>query len=509
MSSIRRHLTVRLVTVTLLLAAGAGSALFAFVRSRLLAEFDRSLLAEARAISGAVLWESAGRLEFDYSAAGSPDADRTTYFEIRRSDGTVFQRSPSLRGRDLSLATVGAGGPQFLEVHLSRKRLGRAVAFRFKPHPDQEDDPSGKAAQPATSAPAPELSLVLAGDRTGLDGTIRLLGWSLLLAAVVLSVGTALAVTWTVRRGLRPLERVAAQADAIRADSLHHRFSTHDLPAELRPICDRLNDLLARLQEAFERERRFTADVAHELRTPIAELRAMAEVALRWPQDASPAQNYRDVLDIARHMESVVAALLDIARCESGIRRAHAETIDLSELVREAWRPHDALAATRGLNVCWDLSPAVAVRSDRTMLLSMFGNLLCNAVTYTPHGGAIGCHVKRDANGAELTISNTCDSLDRDDLAHLFQPFWRKDAARSGGIHAGLGLALVSAYAAVLGIQVRVDLNPAGNVFRVEVQVPGQRAGPLLYATSLPVTNRSLPHLPRTTQVAASEPRHD
>lgn len=472
MNSIRRHLTIRLVAVTLLLAAAAGASLFAFVRSRLMGEFDRSLLAEARAISGAVLWESSGRLEFDYSAASAPDGGRTTYFEIRRSDGSVFQRSTSLRGRNLPSVTAVSGGPQFMDVQLFRKRPGRAVTFRFTPHPDQEDDPGGKAAQAGTSGPAPELTVVLAGDRAGLDGTLRLLGWSLLLAAVGLSVGTALAVTWTVRRGLRPLERVAAEADAIRADSLHHRFSTHGLPAELRPICGRLNELLARLQEAFERERRFTADVAHELRTPIAELRSLAEVALRWPQDASPTQNYRDVLDVARHMESVVAALLDIARCESGIRQAGAETIDVCEIVKEAWRPHESLAITRGLDVCWDLPAAATVRSDRPMLLGMIGNLLSNAVTYTPSGGRIECRVRHAPGGVEVAIGNTCDTLGADDLAHLFEPFWRKDAARTGGVHAGLGLPLVAAYASTLGASLHVELARAEDEFRIQLAVP-------------------------------------
>jgi two-component system sensor histidine kinase QseC len=313
---------------------------------------------------------------------------------------------------------------------------------------------------------------MLAGDRSGLDGTLRLLGWSLMLAAVGLSVGTALAVSLTVRRGLRPLEQLAAEADAVRADSLHHRFSTQGLPAELRPICGRLNELLARLQEAFERERRFTADVAHELRTPIAELRSLAEVALRWPQDASPAQNYRDVLDVARHMESVVAALLEIARCESGMRRAGAETIDVCDIVTEAWKPHESLAIARGLEVCWDLPATANVCSDRAMLLGMIGNLLCNAVSYAPPGGRIECRVRHTTDGVELAIVNTCNTLRTEDLPRLFEPFWRKDAARTGGVHAGLGLPLVAAYAATLGVSLRVELAPTEDEFRIQLHLP-------------------------------------
>lgn len=478
-------MTVRLVAVTLLLAGGAGASLFAFVRARLVGEFDNALLGEARAMSGAVLIETDGRLEFDYLPAADPGSGRVTYFQIRYADGTVFQRSTSLRGRDLSGPAGPSATPRFVDLQLPGGPSARGVTFSFVPHPDQEDGP---ATHPAALAPlaVPRLTLILATERASLDATLRVLGSSLLLAAAALSLGSALAVAWTVRRGLRPLERLADEADAISPASLQHRFSPAGLPDELRPICERLNDLLARLQKAFDRERRFTADVAHELRTPIAELRSLAEVALRWPHDASPAQNYGDVLDIARHMEGVVAALLDIARCESGIRRVDARIVEVDELVKEAWRPHESLAAARGLNVCWDLPAAATVRSDRAMLLGIIGNLLCNAVSHAPSGGRVDCRVIRGAGGIELAIANTCNTLCPEDLPHLFEPFWRKDAARSGGEHAGLGLPLVAAYAATLGASLRVQLAPSQDEIRIEMHLPTAKEDKPDPADSLP-----------------------
>lgn len=477
MTSIRKDLTLRLLAVTLLLAATAGAFLFGFVRSRLLAGFDAGMLAQARSISASVVRTREGRLELDYATTGNSEDGAAAYFEILRQDGSVFRRSSALSEADLPNVTAASGAPQFQDVTLHGGSLFRTVAFRFRPQPDPDDEPATD--RPAAHPPAvPELTIVLASDRGRLDSTIRVLGSSLLLTALGLCVGTALAVIWAVRRGLRPLVRLADEADHIRGDSLHQRFSSDGLPAELRPISQRLNELLSRLQAAFERQRRFTADAAHELRTPIAELRSLTEVALRWPEDGSPSQTYRDALDIARHMESLVAALLDLARCDAGARRARLAAIDLAELIREAWRPNEQAASDRGLQVCFDLGGEPLVRSDRAMLMGIVSNLLGNAALYAPPGGRIECRVRRTGDRVELSISNTCQGLRPADLPYLFEPFWRKDAARSGGTHVGLGLSLVAAYARVLGAQLRVDLSPAADVFRIDVSLPAEPSDP-------------------------------
>ena len=475
MKSIRRDLTIRLLAITLMLAAAAGAGLFGFVRARLMAEFDGALLAEARSVSAVVVTTADGRLELDYVPSGSPDLGRAAYFEVRRLDGTAFRRSPSLDNHDLPPVDAPSGVPQFRDVALPGGNPGRGVAFRFRPHPDPDEGPSSAPrSAPLNAAAVPELIIVLAADRTGLDSTLRVLGSSMLLAAAGLCLGTTLAVIWTIRRGLRPLVRLADEADQIRGNSLHQRFSTHSLPLELRPIGRRLNELLARLQQAFGRERRFTADAAHELRTPIAELRSLAEVALRWPEDASPVQNYQDVLEIARHMESLVSTLLDLARCTAGATRISAETIHLSELVAQAWRSHEALASSRELGVRFDLAPNTIVRSDRVLLLGIVGNLLGNAAAHATRGGRVECRVRSDGDFVELSILNTSEGLRTEDLPRLFEPFWRKDAARSGGSHVGLGLALVAAYAPIVGAEIHADLDAAGNLFRVNVQFAGQ-----------------------------------
>jgi signal transduction histidine kinase len=271
-------------------------------------------------------------------------------------------------------------------------------------------------------------------------------------------VGLPLLVVAGVRRGLRPLDQVAAQAMRIDAGSLHSRFRLEGLPAELHPIAARLNDLLERLSAAFERERRFSADVAHELRTPIAELRALAEVALLSPgsQDRRP---FEDVLAATLQMENLVTALLSLARCESGRQPVTLEPIALGEALREAWAPLAARARARKLRV--DQAPCdVVVSADRLLLSSILGNLLANAVEYAPAGGTVGWTLNEGA-AVELVVSNSNDTLEAADLAHVFEPFWRKDAARADGTHGGLGLSLVAAFARLIDAEVRLELVAA------------------------------------------------
>ena len=465
MRSIQRQLTFRILLAVLAIALAAGALLYFYARLSLVEEFDRTLAAEAKLVAGMVTCDEHGRLEFGASDAQMAEFRRPrkpSYFEIWPQTGGPFARSPSLGGKDLPQLPVSRKIVT-VDLRLPDGRPGRAAAMRFTPRLD-EDDPRIAPLPPTAGM----LTLVVAQDRHELDETLGVLATSLALAAVALAGGAAIAVFISVRRGLRPLKELARQADSIGAGSLDQQFPTLDVPAELLPICHGLNKLLKRLSQAFARERRFTADAAHELRTPIAELRALAEVAIKWPTDASGEQNYRDALQIATHMESLVTALLALARCGAGAQSVALSNVDMARVVGDAWAPHEPVAASRRLVVEWDVADIAAVLSDRALLAPLVGNLLSNAVAYTPEGGRIFCRLARSANEVVLSLSNDCQGLSVEDLPRLFEPFWRKDPARGGATHTGLGLALVAAYADALGIRIKPNLGQDG-VFSVVV----------------------------------------
>jgi two-component system sensor histidine kinase QseC len=226
---------------------------------------------------------------------------------------------------------------------------------------------------------------------------------------------------------------------------------------------DQVNALLDRLRASFERERRFTGNVAHELRTPIAELRTLADVGARWPGDAAAAARFfEDVRAVAGRMEGLVADLLLLARCQAGVERVVGEPTSLRDTVLAAWRPLDAAASRAGLRFREEVPADLVVESDPDKLAIVVGNLLRNAVAYSKPGGEVRCVGRRIDATFRLDVANAAERLAPEDLGRLGEPFWRKDESRSSEEHAGLGLALVCAVSGLLGIGVRFEQEDDG-----------------------------------------------
>ncbi|HSV13949.1 MAG TPA: sensor histidine kinase N-terminal domain-containing protein, partial [Tepidisphaeraceae bacterium] len=309
-SSIRRQLIWTLVpgVVALIVAAGAG--LYVYVEEILEHAVDTAVAAKAEALASMV------RLEDDRQPhLRIPDQYATEFsskdgplFQIWRQDGSTLARSTSLQNANVPQAKSFARGHRFGDVTMPDGSLGRATRMMFTPAPDEDVDENGKSVANRSNE---QMRLVVAQGQRTTNQTLGVLLSGLLITAVLMTGGMLALVRWTVRRGLRPLDQIAADADRVGPEALDIRFPLESIPEELAPISRKLNELLDRLRAAFHRERRFSADVAHELRTPIAELRSLCEVSLRWPGDAQAAtESFNEALSIARQMEATVATLL-------------------------------------------------------------------------------------------------------------------------------------------------------------------------------------------------------
>ena len=442
MISIRRHLLTSLLAgLTLVLSAG-GVALFLRARAVLTEEFDRAERAEA-ALLMTQTEEDGEKVDLDLVGLSLPEYERDEYYQLWVEDGSTIARSPSLGFDDL---------PQHEgDLVLPDGRPGRAVMLTFVPLPAEED-------QPPNPHP-PTVTLVVARDRVGLDRTLAGIGTGMALVGTAVLVAATLIVMGAVRRGLAPLNAVGQQAVAIDASTLQARFATDSMPVELRPITKRLNDLLCRLEEAFQRERRVTADIAHELRTPIAELRALAEVGIKWPEESA----FQDALQIAQRMEMLVTGLLSLARHESSSQPVTRESVAIGTLVDEVWSPLSERARRRELDVV--IKVTGKWQTDPTLLRLIVGNLLANAVDYASERGRI----RVVGDESQIDISNTTNQLRRDDLAHLFERFWRKDAARTDAEHNGLGLTLVQSATSALGLELSAEM-PDSTTLRMSLR---------------------------------------
>ena len=447
-----RRLTIALALSCGLLWSAGGVTLYWLLRAGLVGEFDQTSQVTVHRLATFTEY-SQGRIAFDSSGELLPAferGERPDYFQVWLPDGSPLARSPSLAD-DLLPSDAGApNAPKFWNLDLPDGRPGRAAGIRFVPHED-EDAPEG----PGSHGARAEVTLVVARDRADLDIKLRQLVTALFLVGITIVVATSLVAGLVVRRGLKPLSRLAGHAATIDASSLTLRFPTDGMPTELLPIGQRLNDLLARLDVSFARERRFSADVAHELRTPIAELRTLAEVALKWPDDMGTARSaLQDALGVALQMESIATGLLALARCEGGLLPVRPEAVPFDSMVEELWQPLADPARAKKLSVTLDVPVGASWHTDPVALRVIVGNLLGNAVEYTPVAGEVRVRFEENNGSGHLLISNTTDHLRSEDLPHLFDRFSRKDPSRTSSAHCGLGLALAKAYAESLGLSV-------------------------------------------------------
>jgi signal transduction histidine kinase len=444
MISLRQHLTRTVLGTALVLVSVGLAALYWAAREAVIDQFDVALRAKAQVVETLTARTPEGpKIAFpDRFFPGFDTRRPRDFFELWAGAGGPIARSQSLGHQDLS--PPFPLGPKFAywSVHLPTGRHGRALGLIFAPGPNQT------------------ATLVVASDRTELDEDLR----SLILLCAGSAIALYVVMIWLIpralRRGLAPLDRLGEQAAAIDSSSLAVRFSVADLPEELRPIAGRLNDLLARIEQSFERERRFSADLAHELRTPLAELRTAAECAVKWPDARDPALD-RETVMIAAQMEGIVTHLLALARSEQGQLKVRREPVALHALVAERWERLTARAENADRTeprlpsptVELELQPAT-VHADPALLRSIIDNLLENAVEYASPPRRI-----RIATAAGvLRITNSAADLAADDLPLLFERFWRKEAARSGGLHVGLGLPLSRAFAEAIGWRLEARL---------------------------------------------------
>jgi two-component system heavy metal sensor histidine kinase CusS len=232
--------------------------------------------------------------------------------------------------------------------------------------------------------------------------------------------------------------------------------------------------MLDGLEESFERISRFSADIAHDLRTPVNNIRGEAEVALA---RARTVEEYRDVLgsclEEAVRLSNLIGDLLFLARAESPLALLHRERTDVAQLLTRVREYYEASAADAGV-VLTTTYPREAVIAgvDQSLILRALSNLVSNAVAHTPSGGSIQMAAKTNLSNIHIEVSDTGIGIQADALPRVFDRFFRVDASRSqtfGGT--GLGLAIVQSIALLHGGNVQIASKP-GEGTRVTISLP-------------------------------------
>ncbi len=325
----------------------------------------------------------------------------------------------------------------------TRSRPGRSISMAGKNgRPFRIASAPAEVGTPPAHSDTIEIAIDISQEEE-LLARYRLWFWAILS---ITSVLFPLAGYRIARHGIRPVEQIAATARRITSTNLRERIGAEGYPSELASLAGTFNEMLDRLEESFERISRFSADIAHDLRTPVNNIRGEAEVALA---RARTVDEYRDVLESSLEetvrLSELIGDLLFLARAESPLTELRLEKVDAGELLTTVRDYYEASAADAGISLT-AVEPARAVTAslDRSLMLRAVSNLVSNAIAHTPEGGSV--ILAATATGPEMRIEvrDTGSGIPAEALPRVFDRFFRVDPSRSqnsGGT--GLGLAIV------------------------------------------------------------------
>ena len=391
------------------------------------------------------------------------EARRYQQFYIRLLDehGLPIMTTPGM-AEQLDLAEL---------VNQTRGRSERSIAMagRHK-QPFRVTSATVAVGTPPTHSDTVQIAIDVSQEEE-LLARYRLWFWGILIATSVLFplVGYRIA-----RHGIRPVEEIASTARRITSTNLRERIASEGYASELASLAGTFNEMLERLEESFERISRFTADIAHDLRTPVNNIRGEAEVALA---RARTGDEYRDVLESsleeAVRLSELIGDLLFLARAESPLTEWQRENVNIGELLTTVRDYYEASATEAGVSlVVNDVAEPLSAELDRSLMLRAVSNLVSNAIAHTPPGGTVTMAAAIENAVIRIEVSDTGAGIPVEALPRVFDRFFRVDPSRSqtsGGT--GLGLAIVQSILTLHGGSAEIA-SQLGRGTRVRLRMP-------------------------------------
>ncbi|WP_095196988.1 heavy metal sensor histidine kinase [Pseudomonas sp. Irchel 3A7] len=393
---------------------------------------------------------------------------RRALHDIQSSDSDVRLADELSRQADLSLRITGSDGKHWYDssANLPDKLPQKpglstlnndGTDYRVLNAPLFTDKPD-----------SPQLTLLL--DITHHQHFLQRMQHLIWLTVGLSALATALLGAWAARSGLRPLRRMSAVASGVSAQSLNARLPAENMPPELAEMAHHFNAMLGRLDDSFQRLSAFSADIAHELRTPLSNLLTHTQVTLTRPR---PIEDYREALhsnlEELQWMAQLVNDMLYLAKADHGLLMPKREPLDLAEEVDVLLEFFAPLAEDARVKLSSD--GKARIEGDRSMLRRALSNLLDNALRFTPVDGEILIRIEDQPKGLSLIVENSGDGISEDLLPRLFDRFYRADPARHEGSseHAGLGLAITQSIIRAHGGQIRCESDQGWTRFVIEL----------------------------------------
>ncbi|MGL6246375.1 heavy metal sensor histidine kinase [Pseudomonas sp.] len=366
---------------------------------------------------------------------------RRALHDVQSSESEVRLADELSQQADLSLRITGSDGQRWYD---SSARLPEKL-----PHiPGLSTLNDGGTDYRVLNAPlfvdrpdSPQLTLLL--DITHHQHFLQRMQHLIWLTVGLSALATALLGAWAARSGLRPLRSMSAIASSVSAQSLNARLPEENMPSELTELAHSFNAMLGRLDDSFQRLSAFSADIAHELRTPLSNLLTHTQVTLTRPR---PIEDYREALhsnlEELQWMAQLVNDMLYLAKADHGLLTPKRESLELAEEVDVLLEFFAPLAEDS--RVTMSREGNAQMEGDRSMLRRALSNLLDNALRFTPQEGHVRVRIVENAQSLRMDIENTGIGIPQTQLPRLFDRFYRADPARREGSseHAGLGLAI-------------------------------------------------------------------
>jgi heavy metal sensor kinase len=457
--TIRVRLTLWYVVLLAVFLLGFSAALYLTLARSLSQQVDAALQLNAEQLAGAINIEQ-GQVNFQSSESDVTDAanlgEQGYLVRLIDASGGVADTNARLAALPVAPSALDAArrGQPSLDTFVVNGH-----SFRVYTRPIVEGSQFYGALQIAQS----------------LDPVASTLRQLLLLLTAIVPLTLVFALAggfWFARRALGPIDRITIAAQRMSAEDLSQRLGL-DLPDdEVGRLARTFDGMLGRLDAAFRRERQFTADASHELRTPLTAMRGEIDVTLNRPRSAA---EYRRVLeelggDVDR-LTRLAEDLLTLARADAGRLPLDQDTLNVSQLLRAVAEQLRPLAESKNISIEVRADDALVAWADEDKLLRVMLNLVDNALKFTPAGGRVMLSASRATGQVELAVSDTGAGMSAQDLAHIFERFYRADESHSPGTGgAGLGLAIAhSLVAAQSGtIEVRSALGQ-GTTFVVKL----------------------------------------
>ncbi|MES2533248.1 MAG: heavy metal sensor histidine kinase [Pseudomonadota bacterium] len=455
----RRSITTRLV----LMFAGTALAAFLLIGAALQTVLDRELERHQYEELDTTLTS----LRFWIQAIGTPER----WARVRSRMDALTPEDGSVRFWVLSDDPRFQYGKGLAEIDgLTREADGRGSDILL---PGQERPYRTLSAHIPPLDDRPAVRLIVGRDSEPYTRTRE----TFLSALLALGLGAVLVVAiagyWIARVGLRPLERLSDEAQALRPKTLSQRLQTTALPVELSALTEAFNGALARLEQAYAQLEAFNADVAHELRTPLANLIGGTQVALSRQRSAPELEEMlASNLEDLERLRSIVNDMLFLARADRGELATGRVRTPIAEEVRKTIEFFEFVLDDTGIQVRIEGDMAVQARLETALFRRAMSNLLQNAIEHSAAGAVLTVALQEDDAATWIRVSNPGDPIAPAHLPLLFDRFYRVDAARRGqGEHHGhgLGLAIVKAVAAMHGGQVSATSADGVNTFGFSV----------------------------------------